>query len=66
MKRTLIALALAGLTFGANVAVADSSDFTLEPFWQRNETTSVVAAEAAQDATQTQSRKYEQVDGYNN
>ncbi len=64
MKRTLIALALTGLTLGANVAVADSSDFTLESFWQRNETTSVVAAEGAQATTQ--SRKYEQVDGYNN
>jgi hypothetical protein len=64
MKRTLIALALTGLTLGANVAVAHSNDFTLEPFWKRNtEATSVVAAEDAQEATQ--SRKYEQVDGYN-
>ncbi len=64
MKRTLIALALTGLTLGANVAVANQNDFTLEPFWQRNETTSVVAAEAAQDTVQP--RKYDQVDGYNN
>jgi hypothetical protein len=64
MKRTLIALALAGLTLGANVAVADSNDITLDAFWQRNETTSVVAAEAGQDTAQP--RKYEQVDGYNN
>ena len=64
MKRTLIALALTGLTLGANVAVANENDFTLEPFWQRNETTSVAASQGAQDAAQ--SRKYEQVDGYNN
>jgi hypothetical protein len=64
MKRTLIALALAGLTLGANAAVASQNDITLEPFFQR-EGTSVVAAEAAaQDAVQP--RKYEQVDGYNN
>jgi hypothetical protein len=63
MKRTLIALALSGLALGANVAVADWNDFTIDPYWQRNEATSVVAAEGAQEATQ--SRKYEQVDGYN-
>jgi hypothetical protein len=62
MKRTLIALALTGLTFGS--AVASQNDITLEKFFQR-EGTSVVAAEAAaQDSAQ--SRKYEQVDGYNN
>ena len=64
MKRTLIALALTGLTLGANVAVADSNDFTLEPFWKRgNEATSVVAAEGSQ--TETQPGKYDQVDRYN-
>jgi hypothetical protein len=63
MKRTLIALALTGLTLGANVAVADWNDISLEQFFQR-EGTSVVAAEAAQDTIQP--RKYEQVDGYNN
>ncbi|MGH8683107.1 MAG: hypothetical protein ACRD5D_09380 [Candidatus Polarisedimenticolia bacterium] len=64
MKRTLTALALTGLMLGANVAVASQNDFTLEPFWQRSETTSVAAAEDTQATTQ--SRKYEQVDGYNN
>lgn len=63
MKRTLIALALTGLTLGANVAVADWNDISLEKFFNR-EGTSVVAAEAAQDTVQP--RKYEQVDGYNN
>jgi len=63
MKRTLIALALTGLTLGANVAVADWNDISLEPFFQR-EGTSVVAAEAAAQDT-VQPRKYEQVDGYN-
>jgi hypothetical protein len=64
MKRTLIALALTGLTLGANVALADWNDFSIDPYWKRaNETTSVAAAEGAQDSTQ--SRKYEQVDGYN-
>ena len=62
MKRTLIALALTGLTLGANVAVA-WNDISLEPFFQR-EGTSVVAAEAAAQDT-VQPRKYEQVDGYN-
>ncbi len=62
MKRTLIALAFTGLTLGANAAVANWNDITLEPFFNR-EITSVVAAEGAQEATQ--SRKYEQVDGYN-
>jgi len=64
MKRTLIALALTGLTLGANVAVADWNDFSLEQFFKR-EGTSVVAAEAAAQDT-VQPRKYEQVDGYNN
>ena len=64
MKRTLIALALTGLTLGANVAVADWNDTSLEPFFKR-EGTSVVAAEAAAQDT-VQPRKYEQVDGYNN
>jgi len=64
MKRTLIALALAGLTLGANVAVADWNDFSIEPYWKANrETTSVVAAEGSQ--TQTQPGKYDQVDRYN-
>ena len=64
MKRTLIALALTGLTLGANVAVADWNDISQEQFFKR-EGTSVVAAEAgAQDTAQP--RKYEQVDGYNN
>jgi hypothetical protein len=64
MKRTLIALALTGLTLGANAAVASQNDFTLDAFWKRpTEATSVVAAEAAQDTVQP--RKYEQVDGYN-
>ncbi len=62
MKRTLIALALTGLTLGANVAVADTTS-AAEEFLQR-EGTSVVAAEVAtQDTVQ---RNYEQVDGYNN
>ena len=64
MKRTLIALAVAGLTLGANVAVADWNDISLDQFFQR-EGTSVVAAEAAAQDT-AQPRKYEQVDGYNN
>jgi hypothetical protein len=64
MKRTLIALAVTGLTLGANAAFADWNDITLDKFFSR-EGTSVVAAEAAtQDAPQA--RKYEQVDGYNN
>jgi hypothetical protein len=65
MKRTLIALALAGLTLGSNVVRADWNDITLEQFFQR-EGTSVEAAEAVADQGSTQARKYEQVDGYNN
>jgi hypothetical protein len=64
MKRTLIALALTGLTLGANVAVADWNDVSQEQFFKR-EGTSVVAAEAATQDT-AQPRKYDQVDGYNN
>jgi hypothetical protein len=64
MKRTLIALALTGLTLGGNAALASQNDITLEQFFQR-EGTSVVAAEAAAQES-AQPRKYEQVDGYNN
>lgn len=63
MKRTLIALALAGLTLGANVATADSYDITLDSFWQRNEATAIAPSQSSQE--EHQPRKYEQVDGYN-
>jgi hypothetical protein len=35
MKRTLIVLALAGLTLGANAAIAnDNTDVFADPFWK--------------------------------
>ena len=65
MKRTLIALALTGLTLGANVAVADWNDFTIEPYWKApREATFAVAN--TQDAQAETKSKYDLVDNYNN
>jgi len=65
MKRTLIALALTGLTLGANVAVADWNDFSIEQYWKSpREATFVVAN--TQDAQAGTKSKYDLVDNYNN
>jgi len=65
MKRTLIALALTGLTLGANVAVADWNDFTLEQYW-KSPREATFAVGNAQDVHSEQKSKYDLVDNYNN
>jgi len=61
MKRSLTVLALAGLALGANVAVADWSDLSIDPYWQNVREVTFVAA----DAQTAPAGKYDQVDRYN-